>query len=226
MKLDSIVPFGRSLEEYRLMFSLTPADLEQKIIGVGDGPASFNAEMHALGRHVVSVDPVYQFDAIEIRNRFYAVVESIIAQITATPHDWVWSFHHSPENLRTLRIAALDRFVADFDVGKNMGRYVVGEVPQLEFRDHEFDLALCSNFLFLYSDHLTYDFHRAAVFEMLRIAPEVRVFPLLTLARQPSVYLDPLVRELQAQGHTAEVTTVAYELQRGGNQMLTIRRGH
>jgi hypothetical protein len=43
MKLESVVPFSRSLNEYIQMFNLTTADLSQRILGIGDGPASFNA---------------------------------------------------------------------------------------------------------------------------------------------------------------------------------------
>lgn len=49
MKLDSIVPFGRTLAEYRLMFDLTDRDLQCQILDIGAGPASFTAEMHSLG---------------------------------------------------------------------------------------------------------------------------------------------------------------------------------
>jgi hypothetical protein len=63
MQLDQVVPFGRALDEYRAMFPLSPEDLAKTIIGVADGPASFNAEMHAQGRHVVSADPLYLRDA-------------------------------------------------------------------------------------------------------------------------------------------------------------------
>ena len=61
MKLEKVVPFGRSLDEYKNMFALSESDLDKKIIGMGDGPASFNAEMFALGKSVVSVDPLYIF---------------------------------------------------------------------------------------------------------------------------------------------------------------------
>jgi len=40
--LDKVVPLGRLLEEYIKMFNLTADDLEKKILGVADGPASFN----------------------------------------------------------------------------------------------------------------------------------------------------------------------------------------
>jgi hypothetical protein len=63
MKLEEVVPWGRTLEEYQSMFSLLETDLSAKILGCGDGPASFNAEMTELGHSVVSIDPVYQFSA-------------------------------------------------------------------------------------------------------------------------------------------------------------------
>lgn len=111
-----------------------------------------------------------------------------------TPDDWVWTFHRSPEQLRECRVQALTRFLADYERGKADGRYILGELPRLAFRDAQFELALCSHFLFLHSDHFSYEFHCAALFEMLRIAGEVRVFPLLTLTLKPSSYLAPLLR--------------------------------
>ncbi len=224
MKLENIVPFGRSLDEYKNMFSLYDGDLGKNIIGVGDGPASFNAEMFALGKAVVSVDPLYIFRAEEIEKQFYSVVDNIISQVKATPDDWVWSNHRSPEHLKENRVNVLQRFVADFEEGKTEGRYIVGELPTLDFEDEEFQLALCSHFLFLYSDHLTYEFHRRSVLEMLRVASEVRVFPLLTLLLKMSPYVQPLIEELKSEGFVVCVEKVGYELQKGGNEMLRIQK--
>ena len=39
--LDSVVPWGRSFEEYTRMFVLSNEDLKQRILGWSDGPASF-----------------------------------------------------------------------------------------------------------------------------------------------------------------------------------------
>ena len=74
MILDRVVPFGRSKAEYELMFALTESDRQKSIIGIGDGPASFNAEMTAASYQVVSIDPIYQFTTDEIKSRFDAVV--------------------------------------------------------------------------------------------------------------------------------------------------------
>jgi hypothetical protein len=35
--------WGRSLDEYKLMFRLSETDMKSKILGCGVGPASFNA---------------------------------------------------------------------------------------------------------------------------------------------------------------------------------------
>lgn len=53
--LDQVVPWGRSYEEYLAMFALTEADLHKRILGCGDGPASFNAELTKRGGKVISV---------------------------------------------------------------------------------------------------------------------------------------------------------------------------
>lgn len=225
MQLDQVVPFGRSLDEYRAMFSLSDDDLTKDIIGVADGPASFNAEMQAQGKRVISVDPLYVLNGADIERRFYAVADDIIQQVKATPDDWVWAYHKSPNQLLETRSQVLTRFLAHFGARQSPGRYVAGELPHLAFHDNQFDLALCSHFLFLYSDHFPYEFHRAAILDMLRISAEVRVFPLMTLKLTLSPYMELLLHDLTIQGHLAEICTVRYELQRGGNQMLLIRRG-
>jgi len=55
--LDQVVPWGRSFEEYVAMFSLTEEDLAGRILGCGDGPASFNCELTRRGGMIVSLDP-------------------------------------------------------------------------------------------------------------------------------------------------------------------------
>ena len=59
--LQSIVPWGRTLGEYRAMFLLSKEELKQKILGCADGSASFNVEVRALGGDVISIDPTYAF---------------------------------------------------------------------------------------------------------------------------------------------------------------------
>ncbi|MDZ7957858.1 MAG: hypothetical protein RMY34_08110 [Aulosira sp. DedQUE10] len=103
-------------------------------------------------------------------------------------------------------------------------RYLVGELPNLGYQNQEFDIALCSHFLFLYSDHFDYDFHLNSIAEKLRIAQEIRIFPLLTLMLKPSPYLDGIVKYYTSNGYSVEIEKVGYELQLGGNMMLKISR--
>ncbi|BAY07926.1 SAM-dependent methyltransferase [Calothrix sp. NIES-2098] len=222
MVLEQVVPFGRSMDEYIKIFNLTDTDLNKKIIGIGDGPASFNAEMTSQGKSVVSVDPLYQFSGDEILQRFNQVVDNIINQVKATPNDWVWRYHKSPDDLRSNRVKVIQKFIADYEVGKKNNRYQVGELPKLAYPNQVFDLALCSHFLFLYSDHFTYNFHLNSIEEMLRIAKEIRIFPLITLMLKPSPHLDAIVKHYTAKGYNVEIEKVEYELQIGGNQMLKI----
>ena len=74
MILDRVVPFGRSKTEYELMFALTESDRLKSIVGIGDGPASFNAEMTVAGYQVTSIDPIYQFIGSEIKNESFAPI--------------------------------------------------------------------------------------------------------------------------------------------------------
>lgn len=224
MQLEKVVPFGRSLDEYIKMFDLSPNDLQQRILGVGDGPASFNAEGTKVGLNITSIDPIYQFTGVEIRQRFDQIVDNVIDQVIATPNNWVWSYHDSPQALKENRIKTIELFIDDYEQGKQDGKYLNQELPRLDFADQCFDLALCSHFLFLYSAHLDLDFHLDSIKEMLRVSQEIRIFPLLTLMQKTSPYLDVVMSELSNLGYFMKVKEVSYEFQPGGNKMLVIKK--
>ena len=223
VKLDKVVPFGRSLDEYIKMFDLSSEDLQKRILGAGDGPASFNAEGTAKGYKITSIDPIYQFGGAEIRQRFDAVVDNIIGQVIATPNNWVWNYHKNPQDLKANRIKALEKFLQDYDRGKRENRYLAQELPNLNLSDRSFDLALCSHFLFLYSEQLDRNFHLAAIEEMLRVSSEVRIFPLLTLMQETSPHLDFVIDRASNLGYLVSTVKVPYELQPGANKMLVIK---
>jgi hypothetical protein len=224
MKLEEVVPWGRSLTEYRSMFNLSATDLNAKILGCGDGPASFNAEMTELGHSVVSIDPIYQFSAEQIEQRVRATYEPVISQVKQNPDRYIWQNFQNADELGKARLVAMEKFLSDYESGKMAGRYLDQSLPTLEFANDQFDLCLCSHLLFLYSEQLSLDFHLAAIHELLRIAPEVRIFPLLKLDCEPSPYLEVVMEELANKGYNAQVQYVAYEFQKGGNQMLSISR--
>ena len=97
----------------------------------------------------------------------------------------------------------MTRFLADYRQAEPFGRYIAAELPQLPFADGVFDLAVCSHFLFLYSQHLSEDFHVASLAELCRVAREVRVFPLLELGNRPSRHRDAVIRRLRNRSRRA-----------------------
>ena len=228
MKLEQVVPWGRSLWEYAHMFDLDDATLASAtILGVGDGPASFNAEMHARGRRVVSVDPIYVFSGEQIRRRVDETHDKLVTAASENRHLFTWDHLKSPEHMGRARVAAMEVFLADFAAGLHYGRYIPAGLPSLPFPDRVFDLALCSHLLFLYSEQLSAEFHAQSVIEMARVAREVRIFPLLMLGNALSPHLGAVRRALEDAGLGHEVRRVPYEFQKRGNEMLVIadRRG-
>lgn len=222
-KLESVVPWGRNLNEYLKMFSLTSDELQLSILDCAGGPASFNVEMRQQGYQVISADPIYQFSAAEIEQRIQETAKKIVEGVTLIHEYFVWQDIQSPEHLGQVRMAAMQQFLPDLPLGISQGRYITCELPNLPFQNNQFDLALCSHFLFTYSDILSKEFHIASIKELCRVATEVRIFPLLAnFSRQVSEILPSLINELSTQGYKLELHQVDYEFQKGGNQMLRV----
>ena len=223
--LDQVVPWGRSFAEYQQLFALTAADLGGRILGCGDGPAAFNAEATRRGGRVVSCDPLYAFTRAEIDARIASTCDTVLEQTRRHADQFVWGHGiASIEELGEVRLRAMRTFLDDYDAGKAAGRYVEASLPSLPFADAAFDLALCSHLLFLYSRQFDETFHVAALRELSRVAAEVRVFPLLALDGSRSPFVEACLASAAATGATATIEHVDYEFQRGGNEMLRVRR--
>jgi hypothetical protein len=222
IQLTDVVPWGRTFAEYAAMFALDEADRSRSILGCSDGPGSFNAEALQRKVKVVSADPLYQFSVPQIRKRIADTAPLLAAQIKENAQDFVWNHFKSVTELVAARMKAMQVFLADFDDGLQQGRYVPAELPNLPFFDGTFDLALCSHFLFLYSEHRDAQFHIQALRELCRVAQEVRIFPLLELSGAPSRHLPDVISALEAGGCTVQIAPVNYEFQKGGNQMLRV----
>jgi hypothetical protein len=221
-KYETAVPWGRSFEEYQRMFALSETDLNSRLLGCADGPAGFNARAYKEGHVVVSVDPLYQLAKRQIQGRIDATYKDILFQTLQNQEKFLWDVIQSPYELGRRRMAAMNEFLADYDAGTEQGRYVTGELPNLPFTAGSFDLALCSHFLFLYSDNFSLKFHQQAIESMCRVAREARIFPLLNYNSEPSPFLGPLLQNFSAAGYTVRIERVPYEFQRGANQMMRI----
>jgi hypothetical protein len=223
-ELTQVVPWGRSFPEYVAMFALSANDLTKRILGCGDGPASFNAELTRRGGSVASVDPLYAFAADEISQRIDETFNEVVRQTRQNQNEFVWDRIHSVDELGKVRMAAMRDFLADYPQGRIEGRYLPQSAPILKFPDCSFGLALSSHFLFLYSDHLDLTFHIDTIAELCRVCGETRIFPLLQLGGTHSPHVEPVMRHFRAGGYEVTKVTVPYEFQRGGNQMLKIKQ--
>ena len=221
-QLDQVVPWGRTFDEYVDMFSLTSNDLARSLLGCGDGPAAFNADLTAQGGSIVSCDPLYAFSTSQIKQRIDESMPTVLDQTEKNKEGFVWTADlPNVDALKNRRLRAMNRFLDDYPVGTRAGRYVNQSLPELEFLDGAFDLALCSHFLFLY-DALGLEFHLKSVRSLIRVAREVRIFPLQQLDRTFSPFVNLVVNDIIGQGGQAEIIPVNYEFQRGSNQMLRL----
>jgi hypothetical protein len=222
--LADVVPWGRSFEEYVSMFALEQRDFAGMILGCGDGPAAFNAVATERGHRVVSVDPIYEFSAEDIERRIEQTTEEISEQTRRNAAEFVWTHFSSVDELIAARRTAMRRFILDFPVGLQAGRYVYGSLPGLPFQFGQFQLALCSHFLFLYSAQFNFEFHLKSILALCGVALEVRIFPLFELGSRPSRHIDAVMDSLRELGFCADRVRVGYEFQRGANEMLMVKR--
>jgi len=206
------------------MFALDDGDLKSRILGCGDGPASFNSVLTRRQGHIVSCDPIYRFSTEEIRSRINETAPTIARELADNTEEFVWSHFDSVESVIETRMSAMDVFLRDFALGRQAGRYIDASLPELPFADDAFDLALCSHLLFLYSKHYDLAFHVDSIRELSRVASEVRIFPLLELGGAPSRHLQSVVDVLETNGLCAQIVPVEHEFQKGGNRMLVVTR--
>lgn len=223
MDLSSVVPWGRSLHEYRQMFFLDDSDLQKTILGCGDGPACFNAQWTRMGGNVISVDPIYHFSPEQIRSRINDLYPDIIKQVKEKKDDFIWTQIKSVDELGRIRMDAMTLFLDDFSSAEK-GRYTAAALPGLPFDDRHFDLALCSHYLFLYSDQVSEKGHLEAITELCRVADEVRIYPLVDLKGRESRHIGPVLSLLKELNRDVSLQKVAYEFQKGATHMMRIRR--
>ncbi|MBD3671002.1 MAG: SAM-dependent methyltransferase [Gammaproteobacteria bacterium] len=224
MKLSSVVPWERSFIEYKQMFSLSDDDIRKTILGCGDGPASFNAELTSMGGKVISVDPIYRFDTHKIRSRIEEVYPQIMEQVRNNKADFVWTNIPTIEKLGEIRMKSMNAFLSDYERGRESGRYINASLPELPFDESQFDLALCSHYLFLYSDLVSQEHHVHSMRELCRVAKEVRVYPLLSIVdNEVSPHLKPVMSDLTRCGIDVSLVPVEYEFQKGATKMLVAK---
>ena len=208
-----------SLDDYRAMFDLTDTDLEHSLLDYPACVSSFNAEMHAVGRKVISADPFYHLSSLEMSKR----VDTIIQRLGTQLHRYVDRIQSddpekSQENIITAWNHYAQLFLTDYSEGQLDGRYRAASLPTLPFDHFQFQLALCPDLLFRNDTESP----EQVINELCRVAHEVRVFPLLDDEGEIADELGPVMLALQQSNYGVEVREVPYRLQKGNNAMLCI----
>jgi len=144
---------------------------------------------------------LYRYTKVQIAQRIKDTQNEVLDQTRKNKLEFVWATIPSVEELDRLRMSAVQEFLGDYEEGLREGRYVPESLPSLSFVNKQFQLALCSHFLFLYSEHVDLDFHINSVREMCRVAYEVRIFPLLKLGSEHSQYVEPIIKNIERMGY-------------------------
>ncbi len=88
--------------------------------------------------------------------------------------------------------------------------------------DSCFDIGLSSHFLLMYTA-LGYDFHIAAMTEMLRVCREIRIFPIVDLDANKTGLINDVIDYFK-KGYSVEIVDTEYEFQKGDNKLLIIKK--
>jgi ubiquinone/menaquinone biosynthesis C-methylase UbiE len=115
------------------------------------------------------------------------------------------------------------RFLRDFP--EKPERYRVGALPVLPFENGGFDLVLVSYLLFAYEEHFSYDFHREALLELMRVTQrkgEARIYPTVTFEAEPSRYVAQLRNDAACRGFRFEIVKTDFEFLVGSNCFLRV----
>lgn len=223
-ELDRVVFIGRTFEEYNNMFDLHMEELiGKRILDCPGGACSFTAHGSRLGLDITASDITYDHKPDDLERKGLQDIRHAMETIERAKSNYVWDYYGDVEGLSRHRHQALQDCVQH--MRELPGRYVAAVLPELPFKDEEFDLVLSAHFLFMYSDRLDYDFHKQTIQELLRVASEeVRIFPLTDLTGSRYDHLDRLIHELEAEGLRVTENKVPYEFMRNGSSLLSIRK--
>ena len=219
----ALIHSGRPYKAYLDMFALEEKDLAQRILDCPGGFSNFNAVATRLGKQVVSVDPIYALPISRLK-KLAEDGERVLAD-TAPRKNWFGEV--SPQRIaivtESLRVAK-EEFFSDFPKGLAAQRYLAASLPDLPFADDSFDLALSGYFLFLYEASLSFEFHLQSLQELLCVATEVRIFPLVRMDDKPSAFLEPLKSHFCEKGYEWNLLSTRRPFRKGGATLLSIKR--
>lgn len=220
--MSQLVLWGHDINDYQEMFDLSLEQLSGRILEYSSGPSAFNVDRLNDLASVVSCDPLFSLDKATLSLKAGLIFEDMLEQVRQTTDTFHFDKYGDIEQLIAKRRSGMDKFFADYVLGKQQKRYVGIQQIGLPFSDFSFDLALSSHYLFSGIDNQDLSFHLQVIKELARIAKEVRLFPLIDCHGQPSAFLGPVLLDLQQNNYGTEVRRIDYSLQPQGNAMLRV----
>lgn len=219
--INGVTALGFGLKEYIKMFGLTDIELEKNILDCRAGASCFAAEMQQQGKTVTACDPLYQLPVEKVEGLVLAAKESLKKSFSKGSHEFSILPDKANEFIKTAE-QGIPVFLQDLKAGLGDKRYTADSLPNLSFANEQFELALVCHYLFTFSEQMTAQDHLEAIEELVRVANEVRIFPLVTYSGKLSPFVGEVVAMLQADGCGVEIRGVDYELQKEGNAMLRV----
>lgn len=174
------------------MFELKINQLPKKTLFVPSGLTSIGAELAQAKHEAVCADVIYGLGSFELEKRILDLMRDASLDCERRGGD--------PEII-SLWQGVVNAFWADFQAGKNAGRYVgFSDILNLPFRDGEFDLACCAGVLIEDQTAML-----NLIKELLRVAHEVRIFPELLIGENVKQNLALVLLVLQQQDFGVEL---------------------
>lgn len=214
---NSLAARTYGLQDYKKMFGLTASELDMKIVNCYAGASIFAKEMKEQQLRVVACDPLYAKPIDEIKQTIEKAQLKLMEQMNNHPERFVLKSNEDIINKENV-----EHLIEDLSKGIKEGRYTQDALPKFTFQDEQFDLALVNHYLFTNNDHRSAEFHVKAIEEFIRIAPEVRLFPLVTKESHLSPHVGEVAALLQVKGYGVEIRGVSFEFQTHGNAMMRI----
>ncbi|RIP35896.1 SAM-dependent methyltransferase [Staphylococcus gallinarum] len=223
LSLDRIIFIGRTFDEYVKMFNLNMDTLKHKsILDCPAGACAFAAKAKSLAINIKSCDIAYYFDKQSLYNKGLQDIKHAMESMEEAKVLYNWTHFNNIQEVKAARYQALEDCYSDMLI--NESDYLAVTLPDLPYENNNFDLLLSAHFLFMYAEHLDYEFHLACLNEMLRVTKEeIRIFPIVDLRGKQYQYLHEILTYINDLGHETELIKVDYEFQKNAHTMLRIK---
>ncbi len=222
-KIKGPILTARSFFEYVKMFNLDLDLLKNKnILDCAAGASSFTALMTSKGYKVKALDLLYDKEYQFLKEMCEYHLDVLIKSLSSLKNHFIWDYFKDLDELKKHRLEAQNQFLEDYKIYKGE-KYIKANLTDIPFFENKFSLILCSHLLFIYDHRLSYEFHLNSIKEMMRVAEEVRIYPLIKHRAMKSEFIRKIKDDLMDRAEV-KIENVDYEFRKGGNQMMNIKK--